>query len=102
MAFLNLDLGEGLWHALNFDFNSVNVVSGTKYLGFFIKPNDYSKKDWAWLIVQVENSLKQWCNLWISRGGRMILVKTIIEAIPVYWFTLSTVPACILRRTRIL
>ena len=102
MSFLNLDHDKEQWHAHSFDFIPVNVATCTTYLRYFIRPNDYSKKNWVWMLARVEKCLKLWCNKWISRGGRMILIKSIIEAIPVYWFTLSKVPTSILRRIRIL
>lgn len=29
------------------------------------------------------------CNRWLSLGGRFILIKLVLERIPVYWFTLE-------------
>ena len=102
MSFLNLEQGMEQWHALSFDYTLVNVESGISYLGFFIKPNDYAKKDWVWLLAWIENRLKMWCNRWVSHGGRIILINSILEAILVYWFSLSTVPANILQIIRII
>ena len=47
MSFMNLDLGEVSWHSDNFHFIPVNVAMELKYLGYIIKPNDYSIKDWS-------------------------------------------------------
>ena len=32
-----------------FQFQSWDLDMGVKYLGFFLKPNDYMRKDWFWL-----------------------------------------------------
>jgi hypothetical protein len=34
-----------------------DLGSGLKYLGFFLKANNYMKNDWRWLIEKVEKSL---------------------------------------------
>jgi hypothetical protein len=51
------------------------------YLGYAIKPNNYGIKDWSWLVAKVERKVNLWCNHWISRGGRLVLIKTVLEAI---------------------
>lgn len=59
-----------------------DVELGIKYLGFILKHNDYHKKDLDWMIQKVEKRLHLWCNKWLSKGGRMILVKSVLEVAP--------------------
>ena len=54
---------------------------GIKYLGYVLNPNAYNSRDWAWMVGKVEKRLMLWCNKWLSRGGRLILAKLILEAI---------------------
>ena len=42
---LNQDSVNTNWIISQFDFDICDLSSGLKYLGFFIKPNDYIKKD---------------------------------------------------------
>lgn len=72
-----------------FPFNTVDLDEGLKYLGFSLKANLYFKKDKTWLIGKVEKRLKGWSHKWLSRVGRLVLVKSVLEAIPVYWMSLS-------------
>ena len=72
-----------------FYFQALILEEGFKYLGFFLKPNKYGKGDWHWLIAKIENHINFWCNRWISRGGRLVLVNFFLEAIPFYWQTLT-------------
>ena len=37
-----------------FPFQREDLDGGLKYLGFFLKPNDYLKKDWKWLLEKLE------------------------------------------------
>ena len=73
---------------------------GLKYLGFHLKPNDYRKTDWMWLLEKLENILKVWSNKWLSRAAILVLIKSVLEAIPVYWMSLSWIPKGILEKVR--
>jgi hypothetical protein len=69
-------------------------------LGFPLKPHAYKKQDWKWLLKKLDKRLKVWSHKWISRAGRLILVKSVLEAIPVYWISLSWIPKGILEAAR--
>ena len=72
-----------------FPYNTSGLDEGLKYLGFSLKANLYRKQDWYWLVGKVEKRLMVWSHKWLSRAGRLVLVKSILEAIPVYWMSLS-------------
>jgi len=57
---------------------------GFKYLGVFLKPNYYNKADWNWLERNFEKRISNWSHRWLSLGGRVTLVKVVLESIPVY------------------
>ena len=80
-----------------FPYNSVGLDDGLIYLGFHLKSNDYRKHDWSWLL---EKCLRVWCHKWLSRAGRLTLVKSVLEAVPVYWLSLSWIPKGILEAAR--
>jgi hypothetical protein len=81
-----------------FPFELVDFDKGIKYLGFHLKPNCYKKVDWEWLIGKLEKRLKVWSFRWISREGRLTLVKSVLEAIPVYWMSLAWIPKGVLEK----
>ena len=83
-----------------FPFITAGLEEGLKYLGFTLKANMYLKRDWVWLIGKVEKRLKMWSHRWLSRAGRLVLVKAMLEAIPVYWMTLAWIPKGILESIR--
>jgi hypothetical protein len=39
-----------------------------------------------------ERRIGFWCNKWLSLGGRLILVKSVLESLVVYWMTLERIP----------
>jgi hypothetical protein len=69
-------------------------------LGFLLKPNDYRKEDWKWLLKKMDKRLNTWSHRWLSHIGRLVLVKSVLEAIPVYWMSLSWIPKGILEAAR--
>ena len=58
-----------------------NIFSCMKYLGFHLKPCRYLLKYWDWLIVKEEKRLKNWSFRWVTKGGKLTLVKYVHEAI---------------------
>jgi hypothetical protein len=67
-----------------FPYQHLDLNDGPKYLGFTLKPNCYGKENWWCLVSKIEKRISLWCNRWLPRRGRMILVKSIPEAIPIY------------------
>ena len=62
-----------------------NIEFGMKYLEIHLKPCSYLLKDWDWMIVKVGKGIKNWSFRWLSKGGNLTLVKSVLEAISVYW-----------------
>ena len=56
-----------------------------KYLAFYLKPCRHLMKYWDWLIAKAEKRIKNWSFRWLPKGGKLTLVKSVLEAIPVYW-----------------
>ena len=73
---------------------------GFKYLGYYLKPNNYLKEDCYWLVKKVEKIIGHWCNKWLILGGRYILVKSMLENILVYWISLAKLSKFILDKIR--
>eukprot|EP00253_Pinus_taeda_P035564 PITA_35564 len=71
-----------------------------KYLGFWLKPVAYKKEDWHWLIAKIEARINHWSFRWLSRVGRLTLLKSVLLAIPVYWAALTWVPKGVLEKIR--
>jgi hypothetical protein len=64
---------------------------------FYIKPNDNGIKDWKWIITEVQRRINLWWNRSLSRG-RPILVKFVLEAIPIYRHSLAFIPKGVLEK----
>jgi hypothetical protein len=51
--------------------------------------------DWQWLVEKYEKRIRHWCSRWLSLGGRLVLIKVVLECQPVYWLTLASLPSAI-------
>jgi len=76
-----------------FEIPIVHLDCGMTYLGFHLKPNDYRIYDWTRIIQKFEKRIDHWTYHWISLGGRMILIKSILQNFPIYWLSLEKVLA---------
>lgn len=73
-------------------FEEKPMKDNFKYLGFHLKLDTYRKHDWHWLLAKSENRIKHWSYKWLSRAGRLVLIKSVLLAIPVYWIALHMGP----------
>jgi hypothetical protein len=96
----NMELEEQRSYMDLFPFEQQELEKGLKYLGFHLKPNNYRKEDWKWLIAKLEKRLKGWSFRWLSHAGRLVLEKYVLEAIPVYWMSLAWIPKGVLEIAR--
>jgi hypothetical protein len=83
-----------------YGINAADLHEGFTYLGFFIKSSRYTNKDWLWLLDKFDRKIHHWCNKLLTMGGRYILIKVVLESLPVYWMALTKIPATILRSIR--
>ena len=100
VSWANLSLVEIRVLSSYFNFQCNELDAGVKYLGFFFKPNNYQKCDWMWLFSKIEKKLSSWSHRWLSRAGRLVMVKVVLEAMPVYWRGLTWIPKGILEKIR--
>eukprot|EP00253_Pinus_taeda_P029860 PITA_29860 len=73
-------------------FEVYTMDSTFKYLGFWLKPNSYKKQDWNWLVAKIEGKINHWSYKWLSRAGRLTLVNSVLQAMPVFWAALTWIP----------
>ena len=101
-CFLHNDLDEALlqkiYGLLPYRFDFLN--KGFDYLGYFLKPSGYLIKDWHWLVSKFEKRITHWTNRILSIGGRLVLIRSVLSSIPIFWLSLVPIPASILDKLR--
>jgi len=85
-----------------FQFGIMNLETGFKYIGYFLKISWYKEVDWLWLTQKYETRINHCCNRFLSMGGRFALIKDVLESQPVYWLALAHIPISILNQIRML
>jgi hypothetical protein len=76
------DLAKKLSYVFNIQFQEFD--EGMKYLGYFLKANNYKVADWNWLTKKIEKRIGSWTFRWLSLGGRVVLAKAVLQSLPVY------------------
>jgi hypothetical protein len=66
-----------------------SLDQGMKYLDVFLKPNDYRVNNWHWLLQKVEKKIGLWTSRWLSLGGKLVLVNSVLQNMLVYWLYLD-------------
>lgn len=69
-----------------------------KYLGIPLKVGKMKKVDWMPLIDKVESSLPNWKGRFLSRGGRLVLINSVLSSIPAYWMSFFYFPMWVIKR----
>ena len=64
-----------------------------RYLGLSLIDRRLRTQDWQPMMENVEARLGGWQGRLLSRGGRLILVKTVISALPTYFMSVFQMPA---------
>jgi len=63
-----------------------------------MKPKNYLKDDWMWLLKKAKSRNGNWVCKWLSLGGRLTLIKSVLQNIHVYWLSIAKVPKFILNK----
>ena len=69
-----------------------------RYLAVPLVDRHLRIQDWQPVFEKVETRLGGWRARLLSRGGRLILLKVILAAIPIYYMSIFTMPAGLRRR----
>ncbi|XP_074327140.1 uncharacterized protein LOC141665057 [Apium graveolens] len=68
------------------------VIVPGKYLGLPMHIGRRKNKEFKFLVERISSKLEGWSNKSISRGGKVILLKTAAQTIPNFWMNLLLIP----------
>ena len=69
-----------------------------RYLGLPLTDRRLRTQDWQSMMEKVESRLGGWRGRLFSRGSRLVLVKTVLSALPTYFMSVFQMPAGLRRR----
>lgn len=67
-------------------------MSPGKYLGLPMRIGRQKNKAFKFLTEKVSHKLQGWRNKALSKGGKMVLLKTAAQPIPNFWMSLFLIP----------
>ncbi|CAN1848456.1 Putative ribonuclease H protein At1g65750 [Linum perenne] len=68
------------------------------YLGLPLGARGLSEKLWDPVLTLVNKRLDSWKARFLSFGGRVVLIKSVLAALPVYYMSMLRAPAAVIRR----
>ena len=69
-----------------------------RYLGVPLADRRLRIRDWQPVMEKIETRLGGWRARFLSRGGRLVLLKAVLSAIPTYFMAIFRMPAGVRRR----
>lgn len=72
------------------------MAEGIKYLGYKLKSNNYMRSEWQWIVNSFTRKMEGWTSHWISLGGHLNLIMSILQSLPFYRFSLLKFPEGVL------
>ena len=70
------------------------------YLGMPLGTSHKSPSIWNPILEKFHGKLARWKKLYLSKGGRLTLLKSTISSIPTYYLSLFTIPSHVVIRLR--
>lgn len=107
MSGLKINYGKSQLFATNQDLESANSWAALigclvgkwplSYLGVFIGESCKSKKFWIPMVKKIRTNLSKWKCTSLNKQGRSVLIKSTLNNLPVYWWSLFKTPKGIIK-----
>ena len=68
-----------------------------KYLGVPVGANMRKASSWEPIISKFQSKLSSWKAKMLSFGGRLVLIKSVMSNLPVYFFSLYRAPSKVIK-----
>ncbi|PNX67524.1 ribonuclease H, partial [Trifolium pratense] len=71
-----------------------------KYLGLLVGANPRRATTWEPLLASLRNRLGAWGNKYVSLGGRITFLNSVLNAIPIFYLSYMKMPILIWKKIR--
>jgi hypothetical protein len=68
------------------------------YLGLPVGANPHRSATWDPLIEFLKKRLRSWGNRYVSLGGRIVIINSVLNVIPVFYLSFMKMPAEVLKK----
>ncbi|WJX66076.1 hypothetical protein P8452_50669 [Trifolium repens] len=69
-----------------------------KYLGLSVGANPRKMSTWEPMIAKIQGRLGSWRNKYVSFGGRIVLINSVLNAIPIFYLSYMKMPMSVWRK----
>eukprot|EP00253_Pinus_taeda_P009178 PITA_09178 len=83
-----------------FLFSDASAALPSKYLGDPLLDSAIKHASWRTLLDKLESRLSSWTFRSLNMAGRLILMKSVLQAMPLYLFSILAAPKWVLKATR--
>ena len=70
------------------------------YLGMPLGASHNSPSIWNFILENFERKLAEWKKLYLSKGGRLILLKGTLSSLPTYFLSLFIIPTHVVNKIK--
>jgi hypothetical protein len=81
--------------------NYLDAKKGTypfKYLGIPMHYKRLNNKDWAMIEERIEKKLSSWKEKYLSVGGRLVLINSVLNDLPMFMLSIFEIPKGVLEK----
>ena len=71
------------------------------YLGMPLGASHKSPSIWNPILEKIERKLGRWKKLYLSKGGRLTLLKSTLSSLPTYFLSLFTIPTHVANKIKL-
>lgn len=68
------------------------------YLGAPIENSPHNVNFWEPLVMKFSKKFRKWKNLSVSIAGRLLVLKSVLDNIPIYWLNLFKILSSVIKR----
>jgi hypothetical protein len=90
--FVPFNLTEAEARGCSLGLGTKQVKLPIRYLGLPLTDGRILVRDWAPLVERLEGRLEGWASRLLSRGGRLVLLKAVLSAMPSYFTSVLKMP----------
>jgi hypothetical protein len=69
-----------------------------KYLGLSLGAHFKTESSWDGIVEKMERRLASWKRMYLSKGGRVTLIKSTFSTLSTYFLSLFPIPATVVNR----
>ena len=81
-----------------FGFAASSSWSSFKYLGLPVFQKYAASRDWLPLLDKFESKIHSWGFNWLNLAGKSVLIKSVLNSLPIFQFAVLLAPAGIIKK----